>query len=133
MDLLAAYGWNSDFAQHLGEDGCVPARVISQQRGRYWAVSASGELPVELSGRLRFQAAVPRQLPAVGDWLAVRLSAEPEGNGDPRLAEEERYRARERWPHDTRADPGCQRGHGIHSHLRSTETLIFVAWSATSR
>ena len=76
MDLLAAYGWNSDFAQHLGEDGCVPARVISQQRGRYWAVSASGELPVELSGRLRFQAAVPRQLPAVGDWLAVRLSAD---------------------------------------------------------
>jgi ribosome biogenesis GTPase / thiamine phosphate phosphatase len=76
MDLLAAYGWNSDFAQHLGEDGCVPARVVSQQRGRYWAVSASGELPVELSGRIRFQAAVPRQLPAVGDWLAVRLSAD---------------------------------------------------------
>jgi len=74
MDLLAAYGWSSSFAQHLGTDGCVPARVISEQRGRYWAVCASGELPVELSGRLRFDAAGPRELPAVGDWLAVRLS-----------------------------------------------------------
>jgi ribosome biogenesis GTPase len=74
MDLLAAYGWTPDFAEHLGADGCVPARAISHQRDRYWAVSASGELPVELSGRLRFDAAVPRELPAVGDWLAVRLS-----------------------------------------------------------
>jgi ribosome biogenesis GTPase len=74
MDLLAAYGWTPDFAEHLGADDCVPARVISQQRDRYWAVSASGELPVELSGRLRFDAAVPRELPAIGDWLAVRLS-----------------------------------------------------------
>jgi ribosome biogenesis GTPase len=74
MDLLAAYGWDSHFAQHLGEDSCGPARVISEQRGRYWTVSALGELPVELSGRLRFEAAFPRELPAVGDWLAVRLS-----------------------------------------------------------
>ena len=74
MDPLAAYGWNSHFAQHLGADDCVPARVISEQRDRYWAVSASGELPVELSGRFRFEAAAPGDLPAVGDWLAVRLS-----------------------------------------------------------
>jgi hypothetical protein len=31
MDLLAAYGWNSYSAQHLGEDGCAPACVISEQ------------------------------------------------------------------------------------------------------
>ena len=74
MDLLAAYGWSSYFAQHLGEDGCVPARVVSEQRGQYWAVTLSGELPVELSGRFRFEAAAPSELPAVGDWLAVRLS-----------------------------------------------------------
>ena len=74
MDRLAAYGWNSHFAQHLGADDSVPARVISEQRDCYRAVSASGELPVELSGRLRFEAAAPSELPAVGDWLAVRLS-----------------------------------------------------------
>jgi len=74
MDLLAAHGWSSYFAQHLGADGCVPARVISEQRDRYWTVSATGELPVELSGRFRFEATFPRELPAVGDWLAVRLS-----------------------------------------------------------
>ena len=55
MGLLAAYGWSSSFAQHLGADGCVPPRVMSEQRDRYWAVCASGELPVELSGRLRFE------------------------------------------------------------------------------
>ena len=76
MELLATYGWNSYFAQHLGADDCIPVRVLSEQRGRYWAVSASGELPVELSGRLRFDAAGPHELPAVGDWLAVRLSSD---------------------------------------------------------
>ncbi|MFA6003071.1 MAG: ribosome small subunit-dependent GTPase A [Elusimicrobiota bacterium] len=77
MELLAAYGWNSYFSQHLGADGCIPVRVISEQRGSYSAVSASGQLPVELSGRLRFEAAGAHELPAVGDWLAVRLS--PDG------------------------------------------------------
>lgn len=76
MELLATYGWNSHFAQHLGADDGIPVRVISEQRGLYRAVSASGELPVELSGRLRFEAAGPRELPAVGDWLAVRLSTD---------------------------------------------------------
>jgi ribosome biogenesis GTPase len=77
MELLAAYGWNPHFAQHLGADDGIPVRVISEQRGLYRAVSASGELPVELCGRLRFDASGPRELPAVGDWLAVRSS--PDG------------------------------------------------------
>jgi hypothetical protein len=55
MDLLAAYGWNSYSAQHLGEDGCAPACVISEQCDRYWVVSASGELRVQMSGQRHLQ------------------------------------------------------------------------------
>ncbi|HBL18614.1 MAG: ribosome small subunit-dependent GTPase A [Elusimicrobia bacterium GWA2_69_24] len=77
MESLAAYGWNSYFANQLGASEEVPARVVSQQRGRCLAVTEAGELPVELSGKLRFSALGPGELPAVGDWLAVRLS--PDG------------------------------------------------------
>ncbi|MDD5629144.1 MAG: ribosome small subunit-dependent GTPase A [Elusimicrobia bacterium] len=77
MDLLAAYGWTSYCAQQTptqDPDGSIPARIVSEQRGLYQALTAQGELTVELSGRLRHEALSPQELPAVGDWVALRLA-----------------------------------------------------------
>ncbi len=78
---LTRFGWDHDL-ETLFEDharaGLVPGRVLTATRESYRLATAGGELPAELSGRLRFAADSPVDLPAVGDWVAVR--AYP-GNG----------------------------------------------------
>ena len=69
-------GWDDGFAAALEpHEGCIPARVASQHRGGYDVLTEGGELRVRLSGRLRHEAASGADLPAVGDWVALREEA----------------------------------------------------------
>lgn len=72
---LATYGWNSTFEASFApfrERGLEPARVVREDRDRYLLLTAAGERPGELLGRLRHGARSRGDLPAVGDWVAVR-------------------------------------------------------------
>jgi ribosome biogenesis GTPase / thiamine phosphate phosphatase len=72
---LTALGWSpsraEEFIPHAAA-GCVPARVAAQHRGGYVVYAESGERPAEVAGQLRHAALGPADLPAVGDWVAVR-------------------------------------------------------------
>jgi ribosome biogenesis GTPase len=66
-------GWDDGFAAAFEPyDNCIPARVSAQHRGAFDVLTEQGELRVQLAGRLRHEAASGAELPAVGDWVAVR-------------------------------------------------------------
>jgi ribosome biogenesis GTPase len=66
-------GWDDGFAAALEpHDNCIPARVSAQHRGGYDVLTEGGELRVHLAGRLRHEATSAADLPAVGDWVALR-------------------------------------------------------------
>jgi ribosome biogenesis GTPase / thiamine phosphate phosphatase len=66
-------GWDEGFAASLGpHDNCIPGRVSAQHRGGYDVLTERGELRVRLAGRLRHEAITAADLPAVGDWVALR-------------------------------------------------------------
>ncbi|HET7728319.1 MAG TPA: ribosome small subunit-dependent GTPase A [Candidatus Limnocylindrales bacterium] len=63
-------GWASAFHPHESA-GHEPARVAAAHRGA-WVVSLGpSERDAVIAGRLRFEAAGPGDLPAVGDWVAI--------------------------------------------------------------
>ncbi|MDX6505425.1 MAG: ribosome biosis GTPase / thiamine phosphate phosphatase [Gaiellaceae bacterium] len=66
-------GWDDGFAAAFEPyDNCIPARVAAQHRGAFDVLTEHGELRVQLAGRLRHEAASGAELPAVGDWVALR-------------------------------------------------------------
>ena len=67
-------GWDEGFAASFEphKDECEPARVAAQHRGGYDVLTEGGERRVSLTGRLRHEAASAAELPAVGDWVALR-------------------------------------------------------------
>jgi len=67
-------GWDEGFAAsfELYEDEFEPARVSAQHRGGYDVLTEAGERRVRLTGRMRHEAASAAELPAVGDWVALR-------------------------------------------------------------
>lgn len=67
-------GWDDGFAAAFEpyDDECVPARVSAQHRGGYDVLMEAGERRVRPAGRLRHAAASAADLPAVGDWVALR-------------------------------------------------------------
>ncbi len=77
---LHSWGWNSHFEsqwQRAGRSGEVPARVVEEQKDMFRVRTECAEIWAELSGRLHYEAARREDLPAVGDWVAVRVS--PDG------------------------------------------------------
>lgn len=78
---LETYGWN-DFWQQAFEthaaQGLVAGRVVVQHRERYGVATDNGEYSAELSGRLRYEAVRHSDLPAVGDFVALKP---PGGDG----------------------------------------------------
>ena len=72
---LEALGWSpsraEEFVPHAAA-GCVPARVAAQHRGGYVVYGEGGDRPAEVAGQLRHASLGPADLPAVGDWVAVR-------------------------------------------------------------
>jgi ribosome biogenesis GTPase len=72
---LTEIGWNPGLAQAFagfGSQGLIPARVARAHSVSYLVYAEAGELNAELTGRLRHLAGSSRELPTVGDWVAVR-------------------------------------------------------------
>ncbi len=72
---LEQYGWSPFFAAHFdvyASQGCIPGRVAIQRKTNYLLVTARGEVRAHITGKLRYTAATSADLPAVGDWVAVR-------------------------------------------------------------
>jgi ribosome biogenesis GTPase / thiamine phosphate phosphatase len=67
-------GWDDAFAASFEpyQDQFEPGRVSAQHRGGYDVLTEAGERRVRLSGRMRHAAASAAELPAVGDWVALR-------------------------------------------------------------
>jgi ribosome biogenesis GTPase len=66
-------GWDDGFAAALQpHDNCTAGRVSAQHRGEYDVLTEAGELRAHVSGRVRHDASSGAELPAVGDWVALR-------------------------------------------------------------
>jgi ribosome biogenesis GTPase len=74
---LKQAGWNETWARHFAKyepQGLLAARVLAQHRHSYTLWTESGEAGGEVAGALLYRAA-PGDLPAVGDWVAMRQYA----------------------------------------------------------
>lgn len=75
IEKLKGLGFDDWFAAHTTEmpaGASAIARVAAVDRGAYLIMNGSGELPAELAGRFRFEAASSAELPCVGDWARVQ-------------------------------------------------------------
>ena len=71
---LDQLGWGADFErefQQYAAAGLVPGRVAVQHRGAYDVYTEPGEVRAGLPGRMLHEAVDKRDLPAVGDWVAL--------------------------------------------------------------
>jgi ribosome biogenesis GTPase len=79
---LAYLGWDqklsADFASYSCA-GLTAGRVILQHSHLFTVATEAGEVHAQVSGRLRHQSISAEELPAVGDWVALRL---PPGDGN---------------------------------------------------
>ncbi len=72
-NVLENYGWGHFFSSQLESSSTlVPARVSSQHGALYRALTSSGEVVANVSGRLRNFALNSGELPAVGDWVLLQ-------------------------------------------------------------
>jgi len=77
---LSDLGWNPFLEgqwERLAATGLVRARIASDRRGAYEVWGAEGTGWSKLSGRLRHDLAA-RELPGVGDWVAVDSAPGPD-------------------------------------------------------
>jgi len=80
-------GWNADFQKaydKLSLEKCVPARLIRDNKITYGAlfIDEGGsvcEREVVMSGKVYHEAATDAELPAVGDWVALELAKDKDG------------------------------------------------------
>lgn len=73
--LLPAYGWNDFFSKHFkpyARSGLIAGRVLLEYNQFYRVVTERDELLAEVAGKLKHEAASRAELPAVGDWVALR-------------------------------------------------------------
>ncbi|MGB8508569.1 MAG: ribosome small subunit-dependent GTPase A [Pyrinomonadaceae bacterium] len=76
---LDDFGWDAFFAESFGpfaDAGYEAARVFLQHNKVYMLYTERGETWAEATGRLRYHARGAQDLPAVGDWVVIRRSAE---------------------------------------------------------
>jgi ribosome biogenesis GTPase / thiamine phosphate phosphatase len=73
---LAGLGWDSareaEF-EPFGAKGLVPGRVSLEHNHVYRVLTEGGEVLAEATGRIKYLATGRRELPAVGDWVGLRL------------------------------------------------------------
>lgn len=77
MIALADLGWDAAreaewAASPRGQD--VPGRLVLEHNHIYRVLTATGEVLAEAAGRLKHRAVGRHELPAVGDWVAVRVA-----------------------------------------------------------
>lgn len=71
---LHQFGFDASITTHMAKyqsAGCIPARVVREEREMYQVIAECGELAAEVTGRLRFGAESRADFPAVGDWVAI--------------------------------------------------------------
>jgi len=74
MDELKTLGWSDWFAEVATAEGVdvgTVARVTAELRGEYRLRTAAGEVPAQLSPRLRKGSADRLDRPMVGDWVVT--------------------------------------------------------------
>jgi ribosome biogenesis GTPase len=80
---LRLLGWDPTledaYATLPATEGTIPGRVVVAHRGGWLVRTAEGEVRTEPTGALRRAASGALDLPAVGDWVAVR--PRPGGDG----------------------------------------------------
>lgn len=75
---LAPLGWNDrlgDLFAPYAAEGLTPGRVSLEHTHIYRVLTADGETVARVAGRLRHEAAVRADFPAVGDWVALEAAA----------------------------------------------------------
>ena len=78
---LVPFGWNAHFQTHFQSydaDGFEPGRVALEYNQFYRVYTAAGEILAETTGKLRYEAASRAELPAVGDWVALKKRPDQE-------------------------------------------------------
>lgn len=78
---LYQLGWSNTFAstfESFAGEGFTVGRVASEHRDRYQLYTECGELPAEITGKLRYQSEAysandEPMRPAVGDWVVIEL------------------------------------------------------------
>jgi ribosome biogenesis GTPase / thiamine phosphate phosphatase len=73
---LALYGWDEFFAAHFhdfAERGYTAGRVTLEYNQFYRVYTVQGEILAEIAGRLKHDVESRAGLPAVGDWVALRV------------------------------------------------------------
>ena len=79
MPPLTHLGWTPDrdveFSPFLAE-GLIPGRVCLEHNHVYRVMTEAGEWLAEASGRIKYLASGRHELPAVGDWVAIRPVAQ---------------------------------------------------------
>ena len=77
---LDELGWDESFAQKFealpSKADVQPARVAIEFNHIYRVYVEEGEFDATLAGRLKHESDRRSQLPAVGDWVAVRKRAD---------------------------------------------------------
>lgn len=74
-EALVALGWNDSLEDAFGPLGSdrVPGRIAAEHRGMYVAITPHGEVWCEITGRMRHNTSDREDLPAAGDWVALKL------------------------------------------------------------
>jgi ribosome biogenesis GTPase / thiamine phosphate phosphatase len=73
--ILSSLGWDDFFArsfQPFSLGGLEPARVALEHKHAFELLSPRGELTASCTGRLLHHATLRADLPAVGDWVAIK-------------------------------------------------------------
>src|SRR4030042_7072631 len=81
MLSLETFGWSEFVATHfapLAAEGYSAGRVAVQHKTQYELYTEYGELSAETTGRMQYDARSKKDLPVVGDWVAIR-TREQEG------------------------------------------------------
>jgi ribosome biogenesis GTPase len=76
MHDLKTLGWDSFFEKEFEpfkNEGYGVGRVALEHKGGYRLYTESGEIPAEITGRVRFEAAGRADFPAVGDWVVITI------------------------------------------------------------
>jgi ribosome biogenesis GTPase len=75
-EQLRRYGWNDFFVPHFHDyagQGYSAGRVALEYSQFYRVYTTRGEILAEVAGRLKHEATSRADLPAVGDWVVVRM------------------------------------------------------------
>ena len=73
---LKKLGWNAFFEKAFAsyrDSGFAAGRVAVEHKDRYWILTACGEYPAEVTGKLMFGAESAADFPKVGDWVVVTI------------------------------------------------------------